>query len=65
MARQPGDSDFTNVNAVVFKASGTKVLGDQVAVVSRVGSALDTNTLVNMVNTILDGLEAHGLFADS
>lgn len=57
MARQPGDTDFTNVNAAVaFKVAGTKVLGTQQA-------ALSNGVAQTLINSVLVVLREHGLIA--
>lgn len=57
MARQPGDSDFSNVNvALRVKVGGTEVLSAQQAAIAN-GAGFDT------VNNILVALRAHGLIA--
>lgn len=63
-------ADITNfvgtVNATTgFHVAGTQVLTTQQAVIARVGKEPWTNNLVNMVNLILDVLEAHGLTASA
>jgi len=65
MAREAGDTDFTNVNVVTcIKVGGTKVLGTQQASIAKIAAELaSTNNLVNVVNSILDVLDAHGLTA--
>jgi hypothetical protein len=58
MSRQPGDSDFTNVNVVTcIKVAGTQVLGSQQAALANADPTGDT------MNSILVALRAHGLIA--
>lgn len=57
MARQPGDSDFTNVNVVTcVKVAGTQVLSTQQAAIAN-GAGFDT------VNSLLVALRNHGIIA--
>ena len=62
MARQPGDSDFTNVNATgVVKVASTQVVGAQGSTPAFVNADL-ANT-VTRLNAVITALETHGLIA--
>ena len=54
MARTPGDTDFTNVNCVVLKVAGTKVIGTQYA-------SIANGVAQTQINTILVALRSHGI----
>ena len=57
MARQPGDSDFSNVNVSgVIKVNGTQVVGTQ-------GPAITNAAPATTANLIIAVLRNHGLIA--
>ena len=62
MARQPGDTDFTNCNvAISYKVAGEQVLGTQQANIAFVNNDAPNNSA--RINSIITALEAHGLIA--